>query len=141
MKNKHSNRLEKVMMRIVKSEIKPHWTSHWGQKCYIYPAYAGIAEGDGRQVVLLQTLAHRPNYYILRVDSLTDLESDDFNPEVLFQKIDEVFGDVMDYKEVIINGKIMYKEYFEYVYYPESKIGFPTLDTGCGYFLRTVKTV
>lgn len=126
-------------MKCVKQEIEPHWGSLWGQKHWCVPEYCGIAEGDGRQVVWLKTLDSRPNYYILRVDSKTDVEGNDFDIETLYGCVEESFGNVDDYTETCIDGKRKYLYFGEDEPIDEDEVGFPMLSTGNGAFWGVVK--
>lgn len=91
--------LERKISKCVNAEIKPHWGSLWGQKHWCIPAYCGIIEGDGKQVIWLKTGDSRPNYYVMRIDSKTDIEHDDFNPEILYCGIEEIFDNSGDFED------------------------------------------
>ncbi len=40
----------------------------------------------------LGTIDQRPNYWLIRIDSKTDVEADDFNFEQLLEPLEEEFG-------------------------------------------------
>lgn len=126
-------------MKCVNQEIKPHWGSLWGKKHWCVPEYCGIAEGDGKQVVWLKTGDSRPNYYILRVDSKTEVEGDDFDIETLYTCVEESFGNVNDYEELFVDGERKYKYFGEEELINEDEVGFPMLSTGNGAFWGVVK--
>lgn len=134
------NRLEKIIMKVVTKETRRRQSSLWGQSCWIEPRYCGIANGDGRQVVYLKTGDNRPDYYVLRIDSNVDIDSDEFDPEVLLCCIEEQYRNVNDFLEVEIDGKIMYTDPFgDDEYFPESITDFPCLSTGNGYWWGSIK--
>lgn len=140
-KNKHKNRLEKLIMRCVKKEIKPHWGVLWSQRSWCVPAYCGIVEGDGRQVVWLKTGDSRPNYYILRIDSKTDVESENFNVETLYCGVEDSFGNHDDYEQQYFGDelRVRYRYDSDSEWQPYSVCEFPALSTGNGAFWGTIK--
>ncbi len=48
--------------------------------------------GDGLQLVYLGTMNNRPYYWLIRIDSKTDISSDNFDFEYILQPIEEECG-------------------------------------------------
>jgi hypothetical protein len=48
--------------------VAPRWVRHWGSLSLITPALVDEIFGDGDQLIYIQPLSTRPNYYVLRVD-------------------------------------------------------------------------
>jgi len=48
---------------------KPREVFFWGQASTITPRFVAEILGDGRQLIWFETMNHRPNYYVIRVDS------------------------------------------------------------------------
>lgn len=48
----------------------------WGRKYFITPRLVDQVFGDGKQLIYFASMDHRPNYYVVRVDSGTDVEHD-----------------------------------------------------------------
>lgn len=105
--NRAPNRLEKMIMRIVQKEAKPRMSSLWGQKCKISPAYVQQKRGDGLQVVYLQPIDTRPDYYVLRIDSSEDVEAHNFDWDGLICMAEEAFDSYSSYRWDWIGDKWM----------------------------------
>jgi len=125
------NKLEKKIQEFLKKECKPYYGSLWGQKRFVKPALIAEIQGDGLQIVRLTPLATRPQYYILRIDSKTDLESQDFNIEDLLVPIEEEFDNIDRYEEKPDNPHDEGIKPFRYK--------FPMLNTKCGCNLDVIK--
>lgn len=52
----------------------------WGQPHTVTPRLIAHAFGDGRQFVIVTPIAHRPRYFVARVDSATRSVLDDWPP-------------------------------------------------------------
>ena len=77
----------------ITKETAPRTVSLWGQKYPDFKPY--LCEniiGDGLQLVYLSSLNNRPDYWLIRIDSKTDLSSDDFDVEDILQPIEEECG-------------------------------------------------
>lgn len=86
------NVFEKIIQAEIKRECRPRKSSLWGQQCDIAPAFVDTGRGDRRQLVWLQPIDTRPDYYVLRIDSKEDVESDDYGwDEMLLCPIEEVY--------------------------------------------------
>lgn len=49
----------------------------WGQTHWVTPRLCELAWGDGRKVIGVTPIDTRPNYYLVRVDSKTELDPDE----------------------------------------------------------------
>lgn len=67
--------------------------SFWGVTYFIRPCLLSEVFGDGKTVLALQPLATRPDRYLIRVDSSTDLDSEQFykSLEDLYNAIENEF--------------------------------------------------
>jgi hypothetical protein len=106
--NKIECSLENDIKKFIEYETREQTVHFWGSDCKIKPQLVEEIEGDGLQVVWLQSIDHRPNYYVLRIDSSHDIDSDDFDGEILLQMVESEFLNVDDFKEIEINGKEIY---------------------------------
>jgi hypothetical protein len=75
-------------------ELKQIEASLWGQKYKVTPYLVERTWGDGKQFVKLSPMLIRPNFYVIRVDSKTELEGDKWldHLEEIMDAIDEEFG-------------------------------------------------
>jgi len=64
-----------------------HW---WGYDSQVTPAVVDQHFGDGRQLIAIQPLNTRPNYYLIRIHSRTDLGSDKWCDEILDDVTDAI---------------------------------------------------
>jgi hypothetical protein len=86
------NVFEKIIQAEIKRECRRRKSRLWGQECAIAPAFVDTGRGDRRQLVWVQPIDTRPDYYVLRIDSGEDVEGDDYNwDEKLLCAIEEVF--------------------------------------------------
>lgn len=70
----------------------------WGKKYKVTPCLVDQVWGDGKQFIWLAPILIRPNFYVVRIDSKTGTEGDDW-PEVLeeiYDAIDDQFGRCCD---------------------------------------------
>lgn len=61
---------EKQLRAIVERRRKTHF---WGRDYFITPRLVDTVFGDGEQLMFFASLDHRPNYYVVRVDSAADV--------------------------------------------------------------------
>ena len=98
-------------MELSKRKIK-----HWGTAYEVCPELFETVYGDGKQLIYLSFIDMRPDYYLIWIDSSTDLGSDDNS------WIDDIIEDL---------------ESFYGCYHGDGNIDeyeFPcVIDTGCGY--------
>jgi hypothetical protein len=77
----------------IKNETSEHIETLWGQPCVVKPALVEEILGDGLQVLYWGTIDQRPQYWVLRIDSKTDIESDNFNQQdELYNMVTDQFG-------------------------------------------------
>jgi hypothetical protein len=63
----------------------------WGRRHYITPRLCNTVFGDGASLVYWATLDHRPNYYVVRVDSSWRIEAnDDEGADDIREHIEEI---------------------------------------------------
>ena len=74
----------------------PETVSFWGAKHTITPRLVAEALGDGRKLIWFETMDHRPNYYVLRVDSTWALDSDDNAADYIVEHYEEIVGAIID---------------------------------------------
>jgi len=69
----------------------------WGDGVEFSPVICSEVIGDGQQLVYLGTISQRPYHWLIRIDSQTDINSDDFDFEDILQPLEECFGRKEDY--------------------------------------------
>ena len=75
--------------------IRRRKTSFWRRDYIVTPRLLDWIDGDGRLVITFTPLATRPDRYIIRIDSKTNMDSDTFYDdtlEAIYTKIEEEFG-------------------------------------------------
>ena len=80
------------MEQWIADETRKHKTTFWGEEYEIEPVIAETILGDGLQLAYLGTIDQRPIYWLIRIDSKTDLESDDFDFNTILDPLEEEFG-------------------------------------------------
>lgn len=83
---------------LIKKETAPRKITLWGD---VYeenfePQICDVELGDGKQLVYLGTLSQRPYWWLIFIDSKTDVNSDDFDFEEILQPLEECFGKLDD---------------------------------------------
>jgi len=73
-------------------ETRKRKTTFWAQEYEIEPVISETILGDGLQLAYIGTIDQRPNYWLIRIDSKTDLLSDEFDIEELLNILEEEFG-------------------------------------------------
>ena len=108
----------------------------WGKKYRRKPLLIDRIFGDGKQLVGIQPLNTRPNYYVIRIDSGWDL-SNWSDGDLFSDHLDEVLDAVEDQFPVIeaersrpIGGGVP-EERADLAYYPK-ELGWPAIDLGSG---------
>lgn len=87
----------KTMEEWISHETRKRTVEFWGQEHEIQPVICSDVQGDGLQLVYVESIDQRPNYWLLRVDSKTNVEADDFDIETLLEPLEEEFGREPDY--------------------------------------------
>lgn len=76
----------------IEKETAPRIAKLWGEGIEFSPALCDEIIGDGQQLVYLGTMGQRPYYWLIRIDSQTDIDSDNFDVEHLLEPLEECFG-------------------------------------------------
>ena len=76
----------------IEQETKEITVSFWGAETTFFPVLCEPIFGDGLQLVYFGTIDQRPYYWLLLIDSKTDIMSDDFDIETLLEPLEECFG-------------------------------------------------
>ena len=84
----------------LKKATKPRKIRFWGENYKVAPALVTARFGDGLQIVWVTPIDARPFYYLICIDSKTDIESDDFEwDKQLLQPIEEEYDNIDNYEE------------------------------------------
>jgi len=88
-KNKIPGRIETL--------VKPRIVIFWGQRRRITPRLVDRVFGDGKQIIGFTSIAQRPDYYVVRVDSSLDLtgHTDDRKRDI-YEHTDEIITAIKD---------------------------------------------
>lgn len=87
----------KTLNEWISIETRKRRVSFWGEDFEIEPVICSEVQGDGLQLVYVQSMDQRPTYWILRIDSETNVENDDFDIETLLEPLEEEFGREPEY--------------------------------------------
>jgi len=63
----------------------------WGDDYTITPRLVDRVFGDGKQLIQLEPLNTRPNYYIVRIDSSWNIDNDD-DTDLFIDHLDEIYN-------------------------------------------------
>lgn len=86
-----------TMEELISSETEKRTVSFWGEEHEIQPVVCSKVLGDGLQLVYVKSIDQRPNYWLICIDSKTDINADDFDEETLLEPLEEEFGREPDY--------------------------------------------
>ena len=81
----------------IEKETSMRTAKLWGEGVDFEPVLCSEILGDGQQLVYLGTISQRPYYWLIRIDSKTDIESNEFDVEDILQPIEDDFGRQLDY--------------------------------------------
>ena len=81
----------------IAKETAPRIAKLWGEGVEFSPVICDKIIGDGLQLIYLGTISQRPYYWLIRIDSKTDIESDDFNFEDILQPLEKCFRQGEDF--------------------------------------------
>jgi len=85
--------MKETMEQIIERATSQRVPTLWGQEYPEYkPCLCETILGDGLQLVYLWTTDNRPYHWLIRIDSNTDVNANDFNFEDILQPIEEEFG-------------------------------------------------
>lgn len=97
----------------INKSTSPREISLWGEVCQrdFSPELCSTIHGDGKQLIYFGTLDQRPRWWLMRIDSKEDIDSDDFDIEgVVIEALEEDFGCAEEYiseeefKELLSEG-------------------------------------
>jgi len=91
------------MQEWIEWETRERETEMWGDKITIKPVIAKQQIGDGKQLIYVGTIDQRPNYWLIRIDSNTDVYSSDFDIEPILEILEEEFGRADENDETIFD--------------------------------------
>ena len=98
----------------VNQETKEREISLWGDKVTFTPEIASEIIGDGKQLLQIWALGQRPHYWLIRIDSETNIETDDFDIESCVGILEEEFGLI---SEEDINSDKTNEELYPQIYW------------------------
>lgn len=83
------------MSRTLKKLLAPREVSFWGSDYEVTPLLCDTIFGDGLLVIAFVPLNTRPERYVVRIDSKTDLDSDAWYDEIdnVWTALEEQFGE------------------------------------------------
>jgi len=81
-----------TLKQTLAAETKKRLVKHLGSKYMFAPVLCSKILGDGKQLAYLGTIDQRPYYWLIRIDSKTDLQADDFDLETLLEPLEDDFG-------------------------------------------------
>lgn len=81
----------------VKNETQEVTKELWGDETTFTPVICETEIGDGLQLIYVGTTGQRPYHWLIRIDSKTDLNSNDFDIEEILEPLEEEFGSQEDY--------------------------------------------
>lgn len=90
---------------LIKRETAIQKVSLWGQYIMFHPRLVSGHLGDGKQLIKFGTIDSRPKYWLVRIDSKTNIESDEFNPDDVADLITD------DFEEKQFGNSFRYPEY------------------------------
>jgi len=134
----------------IEKETKEITVKHWGVETTFTPVICDTVIGDGLQLVYLGTIDQRPHHWLIRIDSKTDIDDDDFDFEDILQPLEECFGrhpdcavneeDFYEYKKI---KKIGYEDLDDYDSYEEynEACQYPAIWWGGGHYGLVVNMV
>lgn len=73
--------------------------SFWGVAVEFTPVLCEYVDGDGKQLIWVMSIYNRPKYWLLLIDSKTDISGDDFDLDSIISTIEEEFGKLLSDSE------------------------------------------
>ncbi len=77
----------------IQSQLRPERVEFWGDEYTVEPALVAEIFGDGAQVIGLQPLNTRPQFYVVRVDSAWSISNWD-DGDLLIEHLDEIYESI-----------------------------------------------
>lgn len=94
--------VEKEVLEFIKKETEERDATLWADKYRIKPCLIDEIDGDGLQVIYVEPIDTRPNYYVLRIDSNRNIKSDGFNFDQLLCMIEDECGSFDKLERVVL---------------------------------------
>ncbi|WP_426473433.1 hypothetical protein [Chryseobacterium balustinum] len=90
--------MENTIEKWLEKELQPRSISLWGSVAQtdFVPEICSEVEGDGQQLIYFGTVNQRPRYWLMRIDSKHDIESEEFSDkieEIVIEPLCEEFGE------------------------------------------------
>jgi hypothetical protein len=136
-----------TLIQWIEKETAQRTAKLWGDSVEFSPVVCDEVIGDGQQLVYLGTVGQRPYYWLIRIDSKTDIESDDFNFEDILEPIERCFGIQEDYmsekefQQKKAGGDEEYNIYETYGEWIESNYEYPRIGWDGGHWGLVVNMV
>ena len=121
-------------------ETRKRKNTFWEDEYEIEPVISETILGDGLQLTYVGTIYQRPNYWLIRIDSKTDLSSDEFDIEELIDILEDEFGrhpegliGKDEFEQCKADGESWIENYDTFEEY-ESACQYPAVWWGCGHW-------
>ncbi len=92
-----------TMQEWIEWETRERKAELWGHFTTIKPVVSEKIIGNGKQLIYIGTIDQRPNYWLLKIDSKTDVSSDDFDIEKYLEVLEDEFGKADEDDETIFD--------------------------------------
>lgn len=86
------NEIEKEIQEFLKTETRRQRAYLWGEYCVFTPVVVSKVWGDGLHVIYFGSIDQRPKWWIVRVDSKTNLKATEFDYEAIICAIEDEYG-------------------------------------------------
>jgi hypothetical protein len=83
--------LDAELKRLIERRQRVPW---WGQPTWITPRLVAERFGDGKQPIGLAPIDYRPNHFIVRIDSLWNVNNHARDCELLIDHLDEIYDSI-----------------------------------------------
>ncbi|WGU68222.1 hypothetical protein QIU19_13305 [Capnocytophaga canimorsus] len=102
--------------------------SFWGDQYTFTPVVCPKIIGDGQQIIYFGTIDQRPFWWYVRIDSKTNVESEDFNHEDIVDLLEDYYGvcdpelSEAEFEEIKQKGRDFCEEMYPADYYLYDRI-------------------
>jgi hypothetical protein len=115
----------KTMFEYIREMRGPLTLSIWGEKCEdtFSPVLVPEILGDGMQLITIGSGCQRPYFWLVRIDSQTDIRDCHFSPEPIIEAIEGEFGHApwwVDGEEAYKNDIDLVERYETYTEYMDA---------------------
>lgn len=131
----------------IRQETRKRKASHWGEEVTFKPAISSRIAGDGLQLIYVGTMEQRPYYWLMLIDSKTDLDDSNFDVEEYVESLESEFGrhpdcilDRKEFYEALKDDSYEYSDIHYYENYRDYKNAckYPAIYACGGYHYGTV---